>query len=150
MMAKTAGISVSSVQRIWRAHGLQPHRVRQFKLSNDPQFVAKLRDVVGLYVDPPAHAILLSVDEKSQIQALDRTQPGLPMKKGRAGTMTHLSSISLQTRISSGKSGSVIGHHYSRGREERHFEAPNPPLPSCTPAGGLRRLHAPAGGGDIG
>jgi transposase len=89
MMRKAAGISVSSVQRIWRAHGLQPHRVRQFKLSNDPNFVDKLRDVVGLYVDPPAHAIVLSVDEKSQIQALDRTQPGLPLKKGRAGTMTH-------------------------------------------------------------
>jgi transposase len=89
MMAKAVGISASSVQRIWRAHGLQPHRVRQFKLSNDPKFVDKLRDVVGLYVDPPAHAIVLSVDEKSQIQALDRTQPGLPMKKGRAGTMTH-------------------------------------------------------------
>src|SRR3981081_1651219 len=88
-MAKAAGISVSSVQRIWRAHGLQPHRVRQFKLSNDPQFAAKLHDIVGLYVDPPDHAIVLSVDEKSQIQALDRTQPGLPMKKGRAGTMTH-------------------------------------------------------------
>ena len=86
MMAAQTGISVSSVQRIWRAHGLQPHRVRQFKLSNDPDFVAKLRDVVGLYVDPPAHAIVLSLDEKSQIQALDRTQPGLPMKKGRAGT----------------------------------------------------------------
>lgn len=89
LMAKQVGISVSSVQRIWRAHGLQPHRVRQFKLSTDPKFVDKLRDVVGLYVDPPAHAIVLSVDEKSQIQALDRTQPGLPMKKGRAGTMTH-------------------------------------------------------------
>src|SRR5437868_3707772 len=88
-MAKAAGISVSSVQRIWRAHGLQPHRVRQFKLSNDPQFAAKLHEIVGLYVDPPDHAIVLSVDEKSQIQALDRTQPGLPMKKGRAGTMTH-------------------------------------------------------------
>jgi transposase len=88
-MAKAVGISVSSVQRIWRAHGLQPHRVRQFKLSTDPQFVAKLRDIVGLYVSPPNHAIVLSVDEKSQIQALDRTQPGLPLKKGRAGTMTH-------------------------------------------------------------
>jgi transposase len=88
-MAKAAGISVSSVQRIWRAHGLQPHRVRQFKLSTDPEFAPKLREVVGLYVDPPAHAIVLSVDEKSQIQALDRTQPGLPLKRGRAGTMTH-------------------------------------------------------------
>jgi transposase len=89
LMATEVGISVSSVQRIWRAHGLQPHRVRQFKLSNDPKFVEKLRDVVGLYVDPPAPAIVLSFDEKSQIQALDRTQPGLPMKKGRLGTMTH-------------------------------------------------------------
>jgi transposase len=88
-MAKAAGISVSSVQRIWHAHGLKPHQVRQFKLSDDPAFATKLRDVVGLYVDPPDHAVVLSIDEKSQIQALDRTQPGLPMKKGRAGTMTH-------------------------------------------------------------
>jgi len=88
-MAEAAGVSVSSVQRIWRSHGLQPHRVRQFKLSTDPQFAAKLHDIVGLYVDPPAHAIVLSVDEKSQIQALDRTQPGLPLKRGRVGTMTH-------------------------------------------------------------
>jgi transposase len=88
-MAKAAGISVSSVQRIWRSHGLQPHRVRQFKLSKDPKFVEKLQDIVGLYIAPPAHALVLSVDEKSQIQALDRTQPGLPMKKGRCGTMTH-------------------------------------------------------------
>jgi transposase len=77
------------VQRIWRAHGLRPHLVRRFKLSNDPQFAAKLKEIVGLYVNPPNHAIVLSVDEKSQIQALDRTQPGLPMKKGRAGTITH-------------------------------------------------------------
>lgn len=87
-MAKTAGISMSSVQRIWRSHGLAPHRVRQFKLSKDPKFVEKLQDIVGLYLAPPAHAIVLSIDEKSQIQALDRTQPGLPMKKGRLGTMT--------------------------------------------------------------
>jgi len=88
-MAKAAGISLRSVQRIWAAHGLAPHRIKRFKLSTDPQFAAKLTDVVGLYVDPPAHAVVLSVDEKSQIQALDRTQPGLPMKKGRCGTMTH-------------------------------------------------------------
>src|SRR6202790_2071905 len=88
-MAKVTGVSLSYVQRVWRSHGLQPHRIRTFKLSNDPQFAAKVRDIVGLYVDPPAHAVVLSVDEKSQIQALDRTQPGLPMKKGRAGTMTH-------------------------------------------------------------
>jgi transposase len=89
-MAKHIGISVSSVQRIWRKHGLQPHKIRQFKLSNDPRFAAKLIDIVGLYVNPPEHAVVLSIDEKSQIQALDRTQPGLPMKKGRCGTMTHM------------------------------------------------------------
>ena len=82
-------VSHRSVQRIWAAHGLKPHRVRTFKLSNDPKFAAKVQDVVGLYVDPPEHALVLSVDEKSQIQALDRTQPGLPMKQGRCGTMTH-------------------------------------------------------------
>src|SRR5512132_287564 len=94
-MAKVTGLAISTVQKIWRAHGLAPHRLRTFKLSRDPQFASKVRDVVGLYVDPPAHAVVLSVDEKSQIQppgharGLDRTQPGLPMKKGRAGTMTH-------------------------------------------------------------
>jgi transposase len=88
-MADVAAVSLTSVQRIWKAHGLAPHRMRTFKLSNDPKFAAKVRDIVGLYVDPPAHALVLSIDEKSQIQALDRTQPGLPMKKGRAGTMTH-------------------------------------------------------------
>jgi transposase len=88
-LAKAAKISLRSVQRILDAHRLEPHRVRSFKLSNDPKFAEKLRDVVGLYVDPPAHAVVLSLDEKSGIQALDRTQPGLPMKRGRAGTMTH-------------------------------------------------------------
>jgi transposase len=88
-LAKAAKISLRSVQRILDAHQLEPHRVRSFKLSNDPKFAEKLRDVVGLYVDPPAHAVVLSLDEKSGIQALDRTQPGLPMKRGRAGTMTH-------------------------------------------------------------
>src|SRR6476619_768096 len=88
-MAATAGISYSSVQRIWRAHGLKPHLVKTFKLSRDKNFAAKVEDVVGLYLNPPDRALVLCVDEKSQIQALDRTQPGLPMKKGRAGTMTH-------------------------------------------------------------
>jgi transposase len=88
-MAEASGISSASVARIWNAHGLKPHLVRTFKLSNDPQFVDKLRDVVGLYMNPPENALILSLDEKSQMQALDRTQPGLPMKKGRAGTMTH-------------------------------------------------------------
>jgi transposase len=88
-MARQAGISLRSVQRIWAAHDLQPHRIRTFKRSTDPEFAAKLEDIVGLYMDPPKHAIVLSVDEKSQIQALDRTQPGLPLRPGKAGTMTH-------------------------------------------------------------
>src|SRR6476620_7652380 len=88
-MAEEMGISHTSVQRIWAEHGLKPHLVRSFKISNDPDFVAKVEDIVGLYVDPPEKALVLSVDEKSQIQALDRTQPGLPLKKGRSGTMTH-------------------------------------------------------------
>jgi len=88
-MAKAVGIAPSSVQAIWKVHGLKPHLVTTFKLSNDPRFAEKVEDVVGLYLNPPERAIVLSVDEKSQIQALDRTQPGLPMKKGRAGTMTH-------------------------------------------------------------
>jgi transposase len=88
-MARHAGVSLRSVQRIWAAHDLQPHRIRTFKRSTDPEFAAKLEDIVGLYVDPPKHAVVLSVDEKSQIQALDRTQPGLPLKPGKAGTMTH-------------------------------------------------------------
>src|SRR6266567_2490864 len=88
-MACEVGISEASVRRIWRAHGLKPHRVESFKISRDPEFAAKLEDVVGLYLNPPEHALVLSVDEKSQIQALDRTQPGLPMKKGRCQTMTH-------------------------------------------------------------
>jgi transposase len=121
MMAGQAGISVSSVQRIWRAHGLQPHRVRRFKLSNDPKFVDKLRDVVGLYVDPPAHAIVLSLDEKSQIQALDRTQPGLPMKKGRAGTMTHDYKRHGTTTLFAALNvldGTVIGKNMQRHRHQ--------------------------------
>ena len=88
-LAAAAGVSYSSVQRIWRAHGLKPHLVETFKVSRDKNFAAKVADVVGLYLNPPDKALVLCVDEKSQIQALDRTQPGLPMKKGRAGTMTH-------------------------------------------------------------
>jgi transposase len=88
-MAQVSGVSPAKVHQIWQAAGLAPHRVRRFKLSDDPAFATKVEDVVGLYVDPPAHAVVLSVDEKAQIQALDRTQPGLPMKPGRLGTMTH-------------------------------------------------------------
>ena len=88
-LAQQVGISRMAVHRIWREHRLKPHRVKGFKVSNDPQFEEKLRDVIGLYLDPPEKAIVFSVDEKSQIQALDRTQPGLPMKPGKNGTMTH-------------------------------------------------------------
>jgi transposase len=89
LMAKETGLHATQISRIWRAHGLKPHRIETFKLSTDPRFVEKLRDVVGLYVAPPERALVFSFDEKSQIQALDRTQPGLPLKRGRAGTMTH-------------------------------------------------------------
>ena len=88
-MAKAQGVSEATVRRIWKQHGLRPHRVSTFKVSRDPHFVEKLTDVVGLYLNPPDKALVLCVDEKSQIQALDRTQPGLPMKPGRCGTMTH-------------------------------------------------------------
>ena len=88
-MAGAAGLHHGQVARIWRAHGLKPHLARTFKLSTDPEFVAKLGDVVGLYADPPERAVVFAFDEKSRIQALDRTQPGLPWKKGRCGTMTH-------------------------------------------------------------
>ncbi len=139
MMAKETAISISSVQRIWRAHGLQPHRVRQFKLSNDPDFVTKLRDVVGLYVDPPAHAIVLSVDEKSQIQALDRTQPGLPMKKGRAGTMTHDYKRNGTTTLFAALNvldGTVIGRNMQRHRHQEFIRFLNA-IEAEVPAGKL-------------
>ena len=120
-MAKTVGISPSSVRRIWAGQGLQPHRVRSFKISNDPSFADKLKDVVGLYVDPPAHAVVLSIDEKSQIQALDRTQPGLPMKPGRCGTITHdykrhgTTTLFAALNVLDGK---VIGQCMSRHRHQ--------------------------------
>lgn len=88
-MAQAASISEASVRRIWHAHGLKPHLIKTFKVSNDPQFAEKLEDIVGLYLNPPEHAMVLCLDEKSQIQALDRTQPGLPLKPGRGQTMTH-------------------------------------------------------------
>jgi transposase len=120
-MADAAGISVSSVQRIWRAYGLRPHLVKTFKLSNDPAFTEKLHDIVGLYMNPPEHALVLSVDEKSQIQALDRTQPGLPMKKGRAGTMTHDYKRNGTTTLFAALNvldGKVIGQCMNRHRHQ--------------------------------
>jgi transposase len=120
-LAKAAGVSLRSVQRILEAHQLAPHRIRTFKLSNDREFADKLRDIVGLYVDPPAHAVVLSVDEKSQIQALDRTQPGLPMKKGRAGTMTHDYKRHGTTTLFAALNvldGTVIGRNMQRHRHQ--------------------------------
>ncbi len=114
-MAQAQGVSPATVQRIWDVHGLQPHRVRTFKLSRDPQFVEKLTDVVGLYLDPPDKAVVLCVDEKSQIQALDRTQPGLPMKKGRCGTTTLFAALNLLE-------GKVIGQCLPRHRHQEFLK----------------------------
>jgi transposase len=138
-MAEAAGISLSSVQRIWRSHGLQPHRMRRFKLSNDPLFATKVRDIVGLYVDPPAHAVVLSVDEKSQIQALDRTQPGLPLKKGRCGTMTHDYKRNGTTTLFAALNvleGSVIGRCMQRHRHQEFIRFLNA-IENEVPAGKL-------------
>jgi transposase len=121
MMADAVGISAATVHRIWKTHGLAPHRTRTFKLSNDINFASKLRDVVGLYIDPPAHAIVLSVDEKSQIQALDRTQPGLPMKPGRCGTFTHDYKRNGTTTLFAALNvldGTVIGRCMQRHRHQ--------------------------------
>jgi transposase len=124
-MAKACGLAVSTVQEIWKTHGLAPHRWRAFKLSTDPAFVAKLHDVVGLYVDPPAHAVVLSVDEKSQIQALDRSQPVLPMRPGvperrshdytRHGTLSLFAALDIAT-------GQVIGKCYPRHRSSEFLK----------------------------
>jgi len=124
-MAKAQGVSPATVGRIWDAHGLKPHRVRTFKLSKDKHFVEKLTDVVGLYLNPPDKALVLCVDEKSQIQALDRTQPGLPMKKGRCGTMTHDYKRNGTTCLFAALNvldGTVIGTCYPRHRHEEFLK----------------------------
>ena len=124
-MAKAQGVSPATVQRIWDAHGLQPHRVRSFKLSNDPLFAEKLTDVVGLYLNPPEKALVLCVDEKSQIQALDRTQPSLPMKPGRAGTMTHDYKRNGTTTLFAALNtldGSVVGECLPRHRHQEFLK----------------------------
>ena len=116
-----AGVSPATVQRIWDAHGLKPHLIRTFKLSTDPRFVEKLTDVVGLYLNPPEKALVLCVDEKTQIQALDRTQPGLPMKKGRCGTMTHDYKRNGTTTLFAALNvldGTVIGECMARHRHQ--------------------------------
>jgi transposase len=138
-MAAAAGLSLRSVQRIWATHGLQPHRVKRFKLSKDPEFAAKLQDIVGLYVDPPAHAVVLSVDEKSQIQALDRTQPGLPMKRGKAGTMTFDYKRNGTTTLFAAVDvleGTVIGHCMQRHRHQEFIRFLNA-IERAVPAGKL-------------
>ena len=120
-MAKATGVSSATVQRIWSARGLKPHLVDTFKISNDPRFEEKLVDVVGLYVNPPDRAVVLCMDEKSQIQALDRTQPSLPMKKGRAGTMTHDYKRHGTTTLFAALdvvTGNVIGKCYPRHRHD--------------------------------
>jgi transposase len=120
-LAKAVGISHTSVQRIWKAHELKPHLVKTFKLSNDKHFIEKVQDVVGLYLAPPDKALVLSVDEKSQIQALDRTQPGLPIKKGRAGTMTHDYKRNGTTTLFAAlnvATGQVIGQCMKRHRHQ--------------------------------
>jgi transposase len=124
-MAAKFGVSNATVCRIWDAHGLQPHRVETFKLSRDKRFVEKLTDVVGLYLNPPNKALVLCVDEKSQVQALDRTQPGLPMKKGRCGTMTHDYKRNGTTCLFAALNvleGTVIGSCYPRHRNEEFLK----------------------------
>jgi transposase len=127
-MARAAGISDSSVGRIWRAHGLKPHRIDTFKISNDPHFAEKLEDIVGLYLNPPEHALVLSVDEKSQIQALDRTQPGLPMKKGRGQTMPRLQ---------------AQRHHHAVCRAQHRHRRGLRPLPATASPSGMAEVPSP-------
>jgi transposase len=134
-MAAACGLSYTSVQRIWKAHELKPHLVKTFKLSNDRQFADKVQDIAGLYLNPPDKALVFSVDEKSQIQALDRTQPGLPLKKGRCGTMTHdykrhgTTTLFAALDVATGK---VIGQCMPRHRHQewlkflRRIEAETP------------------------
>jgi transposase len=141
-MAKAAGISLRSVQRIWQAHQLQPHRLRSFKRSRDPAFAEKMADIVGLYLNPPAHAVVLSIDEKSQIQALDRTQPGLPLKPGRRGTMTYDYKRHGTTTLFAALNvleGRVIGRCMQRHRHEEFIRFLNT-IEREVPAGKI--IHA--------
>ncbi len=127
-MAETVGISLRSVQRIWKAHRLQPHRIRTFKRSNDPVFAEKVEDIIGLYMDPPAHAVVLSIDEKSQIQALDRSQPGLPMKPGKCATWTHDYKRHGTTTLFAALDildGTVIGRNMQRHRHQEFIRVLN-------------------------
>jgi transposase len=125
LMAESQKVSKSTVSNIWRSHNLKPHRVKSFKLSRDPRFLEKLTEVVGLYLNPPQQALVLCVDEKSQIQALDRTQPGLPLKKGRCGTMTHDYKRNGTTTLFAALEvlqGRVIGQCYERHRHQEFLK----------------------------
>lgn len=125
LMAHAQGVSKSTVSNIWRSHNLKPHRIKGFKLSRDARFLEKLTDVVGLYLNPPEQAIVLCVDEKTQIQALDRTQPGLPLKKGRLGTMTHDYKRNGTTCLFAALEvlkGTVIGQCYARHRNQEFLK----------------------------
>ena len=125
LMAARQGVSKSTISNIWRSHNLKPHRVKRFKLSRDPHFLEKLTDVVGLYLNPPQQALVLCVDEKSQIQALDRTQPGLPLKKGRCGTMTHDYKRNGTTTLFAALEvlqGRVVGQCYERHRHQEFLK----------------------------
>jgi transposase len=124
-MAKSQGVSKSTINSIWRAHNLKPHKTKTFKLSRDPRFLEKMTDVIGLYLNPPDKAIVLCVDEKSQIQALDRTQPGLPLKKGRCGTMTHDYKRNGTTTLFAALEtlqGRVIGQCHARHRHQEFLK----------------------------
>ena len=124
-MADSQGVSKSTVNNIWRAHNLQPHRTKTFKLSRDPKFLEKMTDVVGLYLNPPQQAIVLCVDEKSQIQALDRTQPGLPIKPGRCGTLTHDYKRNGTTTLFAALEtlqGKVVGECHERHRHQEFLK----------------------------
>jgi len=141
-MAKAMGISLRAVQRLWEAHRLQPHRIRTFKRSSDPNFAEKVEDVVGLYMDPPAHAVVVSIDEKSQIQALDRTQPGLPLKPGKCGTMTHDYKRNGTTTLFAALNildGTVIGRCMKQHRHQEFIRFLNA-VERAVPAG--RVIHA--------
>jgi transposase len=141
-MAKAVGVSLRAVQRLWEAHRLQPHRIRAFKRSNDPEFAEKVEDVVGLYMDPPKHAVVVSIDEKSQIQALDRTQPGLPLKPGKCGTMTHDYKRNGTTTLFAALNivdGTVIGRCMRRHRHQEFIRFLNA-VERAVPAGKV--IHA--------
>ena len=124
-MAKAQGVSKATVNRIWQSHQIKPHRTERFKLSRDPHFLEKLTDVVGLYLNPPAKALMLCIDEKSQIQALDRTQPGLPLKRGRCGAWTHDYQRNGTTTLFAAldlAEGKVVGECHARHRHQEFLK----------------------------